>query len=93
MVITQIDLNELSQVISYLVQELSVKPTVSIDYYDWLFVIGKIRNSHHGKSIVNYHIVARNKTNLKCIEKLVETHKEIRAFIVTVVITTAEEGK
>jgi hypothetical protein len=92
MVITKIDLKELSQTINYLVNQLSMRPTASIDYHDWLFVVGKIRNSYNGRVIVNYHIVARNKVKYRCVEKLVETHKEIKEFLTTVVIIEAEEG-
>jgi hypothetical protein len=92
MVITKIDLNELSQTIDCLFKELSTKPTTSIDYHDWLFVAGKIRHTIHGRSVTSYHVVANNKVKPKCIEKRVETYKEIKMFLMTVVIIEAEEG-
>ena len=90
--ITKIDLKELSQTIDCLFKELSIKPTTSIDYHDWLFVVGKIRSTFHSRLTINYHVMANNKSKLKCIEKLCKTYKEIKSFLITVIVATAEEG-
>lgn len=92
MIATKIDLKELSQVIAILIKDLSTKPTASADYNDWLFVIGKIRNSCHGRITTSYHVVAHNKVTHQFIEKRAETYQAIKEFLITTVIVETNEG-